>query len=290
MSPLKRYRDRAVVVLLLAVPFFFLRANMKKPENLNALDRLALRASAPVEYVVSAMARGTSNVFQHYFWLVDVKADNERLEYENARLHEEIHHQQQTEVDNRDLRRLVQLKQSTATETVSAEVIGKDYTPFFRVTRVTLDKSSRDVAQHMPVISADGVVGAVQHASGDNVDVQLAVDAAFGVDVEDERTHARGFAKGSGDPSRYACRIEMVDSRDEVDIGDLLVTSGKGKLFPRGIPVARVTKVEKRELGRDQEVEAAPTVNFSRLEHVLILVMPIEDDGSKSTATKPKGK
>ena len=289
MNPFKRYRDRAIVVLLLAVPFFFLRANMKKPENLSPVDRLALRVSAPVEYGVATLARGISNVIERVNYSFSVAEHDESVEYENARVKEENHRLSQLEVDNRELRRLLQLKQSVASDTVSAEVTGKDYTEFFRVTRVTLDKSSRDIAPHMPVIAPDGVVGAVQRVAGDNVDVQLAVDAAFGVDVEDERTRARGFARGTGDPSKYACKIEMVDSRDEIEIGDLLVTSGKGKLFPRGLPVARVTKVEKRELGRDQEVEATPTVNFSKLENVLIIVLPIDEDAVKNAA-KPKGK
>jgi rod shape-determining protein MreC len=64
----------------------------------------------------------------------------------------------------------------------------------------------------------------------------------------------------------------MVDSRDEVEIGDALVTSGKGRWFPRGLPVARVTRVVKRELGRDQDVDAVPSVDFSRLDNVLVLV------------------
>jgi rod shape-determining protein MreC len=157
---------------------------------------------------------------------------------------------------------------------VSALVVAKDFTEFFRVTRIVLDRGSRDIRAHQPVISSDGVVGSVLHVAGDAIDVQLAVDAAFGIDVEDERTHARGFVRGTGDPARYSCKVEMVDARDEVQVGDLMVTSGKGKWFPRGIPVAKVTKVTKRELGRDQEVEASPTVNFSRLDAVLILVTP----------------
>jgi rod shape-determining protein MreC len=133
-------------------------------------------------------------------------------------------------------------------------------------------------------------VGAVLHVAGDAVDVQLAVDAAFNVDVEDERTRARGFVRGTGDPARYGCKVEMVDSRDDVEIGDLLVTSGKGHWFPRGIPVARVTKVIKRELGRDQDVDAAPTVDFSRLDNVLVLVTaPGDETPNPSTAgTQPQ--
>jgi rod shape-determining protein MreC len=192
----------------------------------------------------------------------------------------------------RPLRRLLQLRESVPGDLVSAQVIGKDFTEFFRVTRVVLDRGSHNIRPHMPVVSPDGVVGAVLRVAGDAVDVQLAVDAAFGIDVEDERTHARGFVRGTGDPSRYACKVENVDSRDEVEIGDLLVTSGKGKWFPKGLPVARVTKVVKREPGRDQEIEAAPTVNFSRLDAVLILVAPASEDDTpptKSTASAKQG-
>jgi rod shape-determining protein MreC len=63
------------------------------------------------------------------------------------------------------------------------------------------------------------------------------------------------------------------------------VTSGKGRWFPRGIPVARVTKVIKRELGRDQDVDAAPTVDFSRLDAVVVLVTTPGDEPVPSTAT-----
>ena len=293
MSAFKRYRDVGIVIILLAVPFFFLRANMKRPENLNGLDRVVLRISAPIEFAASSLARGVSNLWESYVYLVDVKADNERLAYENARLKEQVHRLEQKETENRELRRLLQLRESLPGDLVSAQVVGKDFTEFFRVTRVVLDRGSRNIRPHMPVVGPDGVVGAVLRVAGDAIDVQLSVDAAFGIDVEDERTHARGFVRGTGDPSRYACKVENVDSRDEVEIGDLLVTSGKGKWFPKGLPVARVTKVVKREPGRDQEIEAAPTVNFSRLDAVLILVSPGADDepaaGTKPTGTAAKG-
>jgi rod shape-determining protein MreC len=278
--PLQRYRDAAIVVLLLAVPFFVLKANMKSPENQSAMDRTILRVSAPVEVAAATLARGAGGVWDDYVYLGDVKKDGERLSYDNARLREQVHALEQAQVENRQLRRLLQLKDSLPGESVSAQVVSKDFTEFFRVTRLVLDKGARDVRPHMPVVAPDGVVGAVLHVAGDTVDVQLAVDAAFGVDVEDERTRARGFVRGTGDPARYGCKVEMVDSRDEVEIGDLLVTSGKGRWFPKGIPVARVTKVLKRELGRDQDVDAAPTVDFSRLDAVLLLVTaPGEETG-----------
>lgn len=292
MSTFKRYRDVGIVVILLAVPFFVLRANMRSPQNLNAIDRVILRVSAPVEFAASSLARGVSNAWESYIYLVDVKADNDRLGYENARLREQVHGLEQREAENRELRRLLQLRQAVPGELVSAQVTGRDSTEFFRITKLVLDRRSQKVKEHMPVLSPDGVVGSVLHVEGDKVDVQLSVDARFGVDVEDARTHARGFVRGTGDASRYYCKVENVDSRDEVEIGDLLVTSGKGKWFPKGLPVARVTKVLKREPGRDQEIEAVPTVNFSRLDAVQILVttpMDEEDPAKKpgATASKP---
>ncbi len=274
MPQWKRYRDVVLVVLLLVLPFFVLRSNLRKPEDQSAADRAVLRITAPVEFLASSLSRALSGLLSDYVYLVDVKSDNERLSYENARLKENVRKLERSGFENRELRRLLQLREATPGELISAQVTTKDFTEFFRVSRVVLDRSSGAVRPHMPVLGADGVVGKVLHVSGDSIDVQLAVDAAFGVDVEDERTHARGFVRGTGDPTRYACRVEMVDSRDDVEIGDLFVTSGKGKWFPRGLPVARVTKVQKRELGREQDVEAEPTVDFSRLDSVLILLTP----------------
>jgi rod shape-determining protein MreC len=286
LSPtIKQARDVVIVVVLLAVPFFVLKANMKSPDSQSTMNGYILRVSAPIEVAAAMIARGVGDVWDDYVYLVDVKQDNARLAYDNARLREQVHSLEQAEVESRQLRRLLQLKDGTPGDAVSAQVIGKDFTEFFRVTRIVLDKGSREVRSHMPVISPDGVVGAVLHVAGDTVDVQLAVDAAFGVDVEDERTRARGFVRGTGDPARYGCKVEMVDSRDDVEIGDLLVTSGKGRWFPRGIPVARVTKVVKRELGRDQDVDAAPTVDFSRLDNVLVLLTtPGDETSPPSTA------
>jgi len=135
-----------------------------------------------------------------------------------------------------------------ASETVSAVVIGKDATEYFRVAHVTVDNPGVQVKPSMPVLSFDGVVGTVLRVAGDKVDVELTVDSGFGVDVVVERTGARGFVRGMGDRSRYAVRVEYMQRTDEVDVGDVLLTSGVGCRFPKGVPVARVNKVVRRGL------------------------------------------
>jgi rod shape-determining protein MreC len=277
MTPLRRYRDIVLVVLLLAVPFFFLRASIRRPEEMNAVDRTVMRVAAPLQYFAAATARGVSGIIGDYVYLVDVKADNNKLAYENARLRTKVREVTAVQVENRRLLRLLGLRETIPDEVVSAAVIGKNTTEYFRVAELTLDTSGVAVRSNMPVVSLDGAVGTVMRVAGDRIDVQLTVDSGFGVDVVVERTGARGFVRGVGDPTRYAVRVEYVQRADQVDVGDLLVTSGVGCRFPKGIAVARVVRVTKRDFGIYQEVDAEPTVDFSRLEDVLIVMADPKD-------------
>jgi rod shape-determining protein MreC len=284
----KRYRDTFIVVLLLAVPFFFLRASIRKPEDVGVVDRALMRIAAPVEYVAAALARGVSGLISDYVYLVDVKADNDKLAYENARLRAELRRLQATEAENRRLRRLLGLRETIPSETVSAVVVGKDTAQYFRVAHLVLDHAGAAVRANMPVVSLDGTVGTVLRVAGDRVTVQLTVDSGFGVDVVVERTGTRGFVRGEGDPAHYAVRVEYVQRTDEVEVGDLLVTSGVGCRFPKGIPVARVTEVVKREFGIYQSVKARPTVDFSRLEEALIVLTDTKDCAPDTARRGPR--
>lgn len=288
MGLFKRLRDTVLVVLLLALPFFFLRASIRRPEELSAVDRTILRLAAPLQYAAAALSRGTSRLVGQYVYLVDVKADNDKLVYENARLRAGQRELADALAENRRLRRLLGLRDTVQHETVSALVVSKDTTEYFRVWHLTLDSPNAQIRPNMPVISLDGAVGTVLRVADHEADVQLTVDSGFGVDVVVERTGARGFVRGSGDRSKYAVRVEYVPRTDLVEVGDLLVTSGVGCRFPKGVPVARVSKVVRRDFGIYQTVEAEPTVDFSRLEEVLVVLVDTSECDNAPNA--PGGK
>ena len=277
MTAFRRYRDIVITVLLLAVPFFFLRASIRKPSDLTPIDQAVLRIAAPFEWAGSTAARHVSSLIGNYVYLVDVKNDNNRLSYENARLRTRVRELEHAEAESRRLRRLLGMRDIVPDETVSGLVVGKDATEYFRVAQVTVDTPNPRIRVHMPVVALDGAVGTVERVAGEKVMVQLVVDSGAGVDVIVERTGARGFVRGTGERARYAVRVEYMKRSDEVEIGDLLVTSGVGCRFPKGIPVARVNKLQKRDFGIYQTVEAEPTVDFSRLEEVLIILKDSED-------------
>ncbi|MEM1030122.1 MAG: rod shape-determining protein MreC [Myxococcota bacterium] len=274
---IKRYRDAAVVLLALALPFGFLRVSMKSdPTTLTSpVDKFLVRIITPIQNAVGILARGLSGYASDYVYLVDVKADNADLVAENARLEARVRELEGFEAENRRLRGLLEVRERNVTaDMVSAEVIAKDTSEYFRVAQVTLDKPSAEItgSSRMPVITMDGVVGVTGQVASETVEVQLVVDAGFAVDVVVERTGARGFVRGAGNERAYRCRVEYVKRDDEVEVGDVLVTSGWGRRFPPGIPVARVTEVIRRDFGIYQAVEAEPTVDFSRLREVLIVV------------------
>jgi rod shape-determining protein MreC len=283
---LRRYRDFVIVLLALAVPFWFLRASMrvdpKKKDTVSGPDKVILRLAAPLQYTAATLARGLSGIVGDYVYLVDVKEDNRTLASQNARLRERVHKLEALEDENRRLRRLLELKQTLRTDVISATVIGKNTNEYFRVVRVTLDRDVKDnLPSLLPVLAQDGVVGTTMKGAGDTVDVRLVVDAGMGVDVVVQRTGAHGFARGTGDDRKYLCQVQYMERTDEVEVGDLLVTSGMGRHFPKGVPVATVTQVVKRDFGVYQQVFATPAVDFSRLEEVLIVATPAREEASR---------
>jgi len=247
---------------------------MRDPRQVTGADKIIVRIATPIQFVAATFARALSNLWGEYIYLVDVKEDNARLASQNARLRERVRKLEELEQENRRLKRLLDLRTSVRTDVVSAQVIGKDTNEFFRIARVTLDRDAKSIGLNLPVISPDGIVGTTLKVSGDTVDVRLVVDAGSGVDIVVQRTGARGFVRGTGDESKYLCSVEYVQRTDEIEVGDLLVTSGVGRRFPKGIPVGTVTRVVKRDFGIYQQVLATPAVDFSRLEEVLIVTAP----------------
>jgi rod shape-determining protein MreC len=209
LSFYKRYRDTFLVVLLLAVPFFFLRASIRKPEELNAVDRVLVRIAARVHWAAACAARFLSNAAGEYFYLVDVGRDNNRLSREVSRLQQTTREIAALKRENERLRKLLGLRDTVPVETVSASVTTKTPTEFFRVAHVVVDHNGAALRENMPVIAADGAVGLIKRVHGDSATVFLLADAGFGVDVVVPRTEARGYVRGTGDESSYTVKVSM---------------------------------------------------------------------------------
>jgi rod shape-determining protein MreC len=254
------------------IPAIFLRANLRDPAELSWLDRGLLRVSGPVQYVAEWAADGVTSVVEDYVYLIDVKADNDHLRAENDRLRREMR------VLRADAQRVVQLeallglREQIAAETRTARVIAKDISPSFRVVRLAVDQGEQaNLRAGMPVVANEGLVGQLRRVSGRFADVLLTIDPESRVDVLVGEGRARGRLEGLGERGRYRCRIQFDRPDDEVEVGDEVYTSGLGKKFPASVLIGYVSQIGDQELGLHQEGEVTPSVDFTRLDEVLIL-------------------
>lgn len=285
----RRYRDPVISVVLLTLPFFFLNANLKNPDDLTPLDRVILQISAPVQWVAAAMARGVSDVWDRYVYLVETRGENTRLRRENSRLREENRRYQTVAEEARRLSKMLEFRETFSGELVSARVVARDTNRFFRVVRVRIDRNETEIRPGMPVLTYDGLVGQVSRTWGRFSDIRLIVDPSSSVDVVVQRTSSRGILRGTGDPAQYTCNIEYLRRTDEVREGDLVFTSGAGRRFPQGILVGRLTKITRRNYGLYQQVEVTPAVDISRLREVFVhMTQPREDLGDDSRPEGPE--
>jgi rod shape-determining protein MreC len=273
MDYYRRFREALICAALLAVPFFFLSANLRDASEVGVVDGIILQVSAPIQYVAAQAAQGVRDVLEEYFYLVDVKRDNDRLRLERVVLRDENLRLRGEAVENRRLRQLLQLRERVLGESLSAQVIAKEISPAFRVIRIRLDRDQRDgLEQGMPVISSEGLVGQVWRGiDGRYNDVLLTVDRRSSIDVVIQRTGARGVLEGIGATDSYLCRIQHLQRTDQVEPGDEVYTSGLGQRFPESILVGRVVSVNRPDHGLHQEVEVEPAVNFTTLNEVLVL-------------------
>lgn len=284
MNQFKRLRDAAISVALLAFPFFVLSAHLRDPARMNWFDEGVLSATSGFQSVAAGAARWVSDVVEDYVYVVEVGDENDRLRHQVARLEEERQRLSAEGIENRRLRSLLQLRERLGGEVLAAQVIGKDVSPFFRVTRIELDRGERDLVRAgMPVVAAQGLVGQVRRAWGRYCDVLLIVDRTSAVDVTVQRTGARGMLRGTGESERYMARVQYLGREDAVRVGDLVHTSGLGQRFPASILVGRVTRIVRQEFGLWQEVEVTPAVDFSTLDEVLVLTQGSRDQGVAET-------
>jgi rod shape-determining protein MreC len=142
---------------------------------------------------------------------------------------------------------------------------------------LTIDRGERDqVRRGMAVLAPQGVVGQVSEASHAAARVVLLTDHNSGIDAVVQRTRARGIVQGGTDG---ACYMNYLSRDADVVEGDLVITSGLDRVFPKGIVVGEVVEVSRRHRGLLQAAVVRPSVALDRLEEVLVVdaTTPVAD-------------
>ena len=270
----RKFRDIALALALLGVPVLFLQANLKTTAQLNPLDHALLRVSAPIQSAVTSVVSAVHTGWRSYIYLVGVEQDNARLKKQNLKLKLAVETARRDLVRLRNYERLLGFRKARGVESLGVRVIGRDASPFVRALRVRIDRGKGTLRTGLPVVTPEGVVGRVGRVYGGYSDIVLAVDPKSAIDVVNQRTGGRGLLRGIAGSNRYACRIDYLLRKEEVKVGDLIVSSGVAGVFPKDVPVGRISRVTKRTYGLYQEVEVTPAVDFTSLKEMLVILSP----------------
>lgn len=196
-----------------------------------------------------------------------LRAENERLRNRMQELEAERNRLLEADATNQRLQELLEFRSRLPVGSVTASIIAKSASSWFQSS--LLDKGSADgVQKGMAVVTPLGVLGQVVFVTKHNAKVLLLTDPNSGVDVLVQRTRTRGIVSGSLDNGMI---MKYVKRTEDVREGDRLVTSGVDGVFPKGLLVGTVTKVERQQLGLFQLIEVAPAVVPSRVEEALVV-------------------
>lgn len=194
-------------------------------------------------------------------------AENERLRKQVTELEAERNRLLEAEATTQRLQELLQFRSDLPSGSITASVIGSSASTWFH--SLLLDKGSRDgIRKGMAVVSPLGVVGQVVAATSRSSKVLLLTDPNSGIDALVQGSRARGIVSGSLDNGAI---MKYVKRSEEVKEGDRLVTSGLDGLYPKGLLIGTVTKVNKKSFGLFQYVEVALAVDPSEIEEVLVV-------------------
>ena len=275
--------------LTLAVASVALMVADKRYNQLEQVREWLSSAAYPVQVAVDLP-------FRAWDWVTGSFADRSRLRQENLELtarlrlaNLQLQRFAALEDENRRLRDMRENSAGVADRVLVASILNVDLDPFRH--RVLVDKGAREgVFKGQAVLDAEGIFGQVAQVHAETAEVILITDAEHAIPVQSNRSGLRTIAVGTGDSGRLS--LPFVTGESDLKAGDLLISTGIGGVFPRGYPVAEVTRVDRTPAATFALVDARPTARLDRNREVLLVwfippVKPAEPAADTAAATEP---
>jgi rod shape-determining protein MreC len=286
-----RYRNLSILVVVLFAQVLGLAVQVKRLADPGHPDGPSTRlirlwvasAFTPLEKLFVGTSRWTRETWKDYIDLHNVRQENRQLREQLEEMRVQQARLQQDAEQARRLQALLGFKEQFIHQTVAAQVIGSSGSELSRV--LTLDKGSRDgIRNDMAVITPDGVVGKIVRVFPGSSQVLVITDQSSGVGAILEKSRLQGIVKGTpeGDPM-----LDYIMVDEAVGGGERVLTSGGDRIFPKGLPVGSVIRVEK---GHDlfHAIYLKPAADLSRLEEVLIITKVEEETPAAGQAEAPR--
>lgn len=233
----------------------------------DAVGRLLVDAMAPIQQGATMIATTAGRLWAG---ITGAFRTRDQLRALRAQLREQsraLVHLREIELENERLRHLLDFRPRIRDDVLPARVIGRDALGASR--SFVIDRGTNDgVERGAAVLAPEGVVGHVFLAGHQASRVLLVTDHNSGVAAIVQRTRARGIVEGR---IGGGCGLKFVKRTESLEAGDLVITSGVDGIFPKGLPIGRISTIDKRGPGLFQYAYVEPTVDFDVLEEVLVV-------------------
>jgi len=267
-----------MVLVIISLVLFTFNVGETKGGLLTSVSGLVQTVVTPLRVAgahIAAPFVGMTNVMRNL--TADEKTLTELIE-ENEKLHARNVELEEAEVTARQLQELLDLRNSYNLQSSAAHVIAGSTDSW--VSSVTLDKgSSSGFVVGMPVTDSSGAVGQVIACSATSSTVRLLTDEASSVAAMIQSTRAQGMLEGSPDGTMH---LSFIRTDQTVNVGDIVVTSGLGGVFPKGLPLGKVSVVDRSPGSTYYSIVVDPYARVENLEEVLVITSLTE--GQQATA------
>ncbi len=254
--------------IFVLLSLILLSLSIGKGQEWNPAGKLAVEIAAPFQKFFVGTISITRDIWRNHFFLVETRQENLLLEKEIDLLKIENSRYQELLLANKRLQKLLNFQENTDEPLLPARVIGWDSSGLFK--SIIIDKGEKDgLSMNMPVVNSEGGVGRVVSVSPDYAQVLLITDQNSAVDGLVQRSRGRGMVKGMGSGE---CYFDYVIKTCDIKRGDTIVTSGLGRIFPKGLYLGTVKEINDSPNKLFKDVRVTPAVDFSKLEEVLIVL------------------
>jgi rod shape-determining protein MreC len=286
-SVLGRYRNLTILVGVLFLQVLGLAVQVKRgadAQHTRLIRIWAVDTITPLERVLVWAQNDVHNLWNNYFFLRGVRAENRQLreQIEQMRLAQVRLNEDAAQAHR--LQTLLGFKEQFIARTLPAQVIGSSASDLSR--SIYIDKGSdQGIATDMPVITAGGIVGKVLRVYPSTSLVLMINDQSSGVGVLLEKSRLQGVLRGTADGE---LNLERVMSDEQVAPGETVLSSGGDQIFPKGLPVGVVSRVSPgKELFLS--IKVRPAADLGRLEEVLVVIekqehAPVVESGARVRA------
>ena len=242
-----------------------LRLSLVKP-----LRSVLATALYPAQWLVLQPVKGAKDVSQYFQSLETAQTENQQSQQQLAAQANRAAQVEQLTLENQRLRDLLGLRERLKAEGMTAQVLYDAADPYTR--KVVIDRGiTHGVVAGSPVLDETGVVGQVTRVHPLVAEVTLLTDRDQAIPVLNTRTGVRSVAYGQSGPSGTELELRFMAGNADVQEGDLLTTSGVDGVYPPGLPVAKVTQVERRAESAFARVLCTPSAQVNSASHVLVL-------------------